>query len=73
MDRDEHILALFMVMCKEIYDRYKDGQVINKSEKIVAIMFMARVIESYDRICQKNSINSHEIFKEILNKYRLNN
>lgn len=66
MDRDEQILYLFMAMCKEIYDRYKMGQTINESEKMVAILFMVRVLEAYGRICKKYSMNSQEIFKNIL-------
>ena len=70
MDRDEQILMLFIAMCKEMYDRYKRGQAINQSERIVAIMFMVRVIESYQRICKKNSINSQEIFQQILSNLK---
>ncbi len=76
MDRDEQILFLFIGMCQEIYERYKRGHTINQSEKIVAIMFMVRVLESYQRICKRNSINPQEIFRQILGetsikKYRL--
>jgi len=70
MDRDEQILFLFLGMCQEIYDRYRQGQTINQSEKIIAIMFMARVLESYRRICKRNSINSQEIFSEILSNLK---
>lgn len=70
MDRDEQILYLFLVMCKEIYDRYKRGQTINESEKMVAILFMVRVLEAYGRVCAKNSLNSKEIFKQIFNNLR---
>jgi len=70
MDRDEQILFLFLAMCQEIYDRYKQGQTINQSEKIVAIMFMARVLESYQRICKRSSVNSQEIFKQILSNLK---
>ena len=73
MDRDEQILFLFIVMCKEIYDRYKNGYTINQSEKLVALMFMTRVIESYHRICKKNSIDCKQIFEEIFELSKIKN
>lgn len=62
MDRDYYILGLFLAMMKEIQERVAHGQTLNPSEKMVAMMFMARVFQSFRRICARESIDSQSIF-----------
>ena len=63
MDRDYYILGLFLVMVKEIQERVARGQRLNPSEKMVAMMFMGKVFESFKRICARESIDSQSIFR----------
>jgi len=65
MDRDYHILGLFLVMIKEIHERVAHGKTLNPSEKMVAIMFMAKVFQSFKRICARESIDSQSIFHHV--------
>ena len=62
MDRDYYILGLFLAMMKEIQERFARGQRLNEAEKMVAMMFMARVFQSFKRICARESIDSQSIF-----------
>jgi len=62
MDRDYCILGLFIVMIKEIKERFSKGQQLTGAEKMVAMMFMARVFQSFKRICAHESIDSRSIF-----------
>ena len=66
MDRDYYILGLFIVMLKEIHQRTMNGQRLNPSEKMVAMMFMAKVIDSIKRICARESIDSRSILHHAL-------
>ena len=62
MDRDYYILGLFLVMIKEMQERFAKGQRLTDAEKMVAMMFMVRVFQSFKRICARESIDSQSIF-----------
>lgn len=63
MDRDYYILSLFIVMIKEMQERFAKGQHLTDAEKMVAMMFMSRVFQSFKRICAHESIDSQSIFR----------
>ena len=63
MDRDYYILSLFIAMIKEMQERFARGQSLTGAEKMVAMMFMARVFQSFKRICAHESIDSQSIFR----------
>ena len=62
MERDYYILGLFVVMVKEMQERFARGQQLTGAEKMVAMMFMVRVFQSFKRICARESIDSRSIF-----------
>jgi len=62
MDRDYYILGLFIAMVKEMQERFSKGQRLTGAEKMVAMMFMARVFQSFKQICARESIDSQSIF-----------
>lgn len=62
MYRDYYILGLFIVMVKEMQERFYKGQRLTGAEKMVAMMFMVKVFQSFKRICARESIDSQSIF-----------
>ena len=62
MSRDYYILALFLGMVQEIRERVARGQTLNPREKMVAMLFMVSVFDSFKRICARESIDSRSIF-----------
>ena len=46
-----------------MHERFIKGQALTGAEKMVAMMFMSRVFQSFKRICAHESIDSQSIFR----------
>ena len=50
MERDIYVMMLFLVVTQEILNRYKNNIRLTVQEKVLFFMFLARTIESWERL-----------------------
>ena len=55
MDRDLTVMALFLVITKEILNKFKRGERMTLQEKILFFTFFARTVESWQRLVKQNA------------------